>query len=1220
MLQAPAPDLLAAIVESSDDGIVSKTLQGIVTSWNRGAERIFGYTAVEVIGQPITILFPPDRLGEEEHFLRTIAAGGRVEHFETERVRKNGERIPVSVTLSPVRNADGVIVGASKIVRDISERRQLERRAAQATADLERVLSTVGEGLAVLDLDFRYIFVNDAAVQMMGIAREEVVGRTPWDLFPPEVTQEVLPRLEAARARGTVARYEAYHPAADRWFENRLYPAADRISIFFSDITSRRKAEEALRRSEENQRLLVSLNDAARGLPRAEDVMWEVVKRVGAHFGVGRCTYGDIDAAQEHVVVTRDYTNGVPSVAGRHKLDDFGPLLIRDLKAGRTVVVADVALDARTNAPASAAAYTATETRSLLCVPLVKDGRFAALFVLHHPVPRAWSPDDVSLVEQIAERTWFGVESARAEAALRESRDVLSLAMRGGRMGAWARNLFTNEVWWSRELEEIFGLPPGGFAGTEEGFMAFIHEADRARVEAAVSAAVAGRADYVVDFRFRHPVDGWRWMEGRGRAVYSDEGNAISLYGLGIDITERRAFEDALSAARDAADADAERLSVALSAARLGDWSWDAASDVVLLSGRAAEIFGVDRDAPITWAALRELLHPDDRERARIAVEDSLARHTDYLIEYRLASDGRDRWISASGRGRYGDDGRVLGMLGVVQDITRDRLLVRLDDDVRSLTDPEAITYTAASVLGEHLRVNRCAYAVVDDDEDGFSLTGNYTNGTHSIVGRYRFRQFGEACLQLMRAGEPYVVADSRRDARISAGDLESYEATGIRGVVCVPIRKGGRLVAAMAVHTTSARPWRVAEVETVQQVASRCWESIERARVARERTSLLEAAQAANRAKDEFMAMLGHELRNPLSPILTALQLMKLRGATTLERERTVIERQVMHLTRLVDDLLDVSRIARGKVELKTERIELAEVVARAVEIASPLLEERRQALTVDVPRSGLLLDADAARLSQVVSNLLTNAAKYTPAGGRVIVSGVREAHEIVLRVRDTGIGIAADVLPRVFELFVQGHQPIDRAQGGLGLGLAIVRSLVERHGGRVAARSDGPGHGSEFEVRLPPAPTPGAGAAREAATFAAFPPVPEPGRISRLLVVDDNADAAEMMAEAFRMTGYEVRVAHDGPAALALAGVFQPHAALLDLGLPVMDGFELAGRLRELPGLERLRLIAVTGYGQESDRRRTAAAGFHHHVVKPVNLDALVSLLAGLDEPSLS
>ena len=236
-----------------------------------------------------------------------------------------------------------------------------------------------------------------------------------------------------------------------------------------------------------------------------------------------------------------------------------------------------------------------------------------------------------------------------------------------------------------------------------------------------------------------------------------------------------------------------------------------------------------------------------------------------------------------------------------------------------------------------------------------------------------------------------------------------------------------------------------------------------------REREQLArQEAEAANRAKDEFLAMLGHELRNPLSPILTALQLMKLRGGGGLERERTVIERQVSHLTRLVDDLLDVSRIARGKVELKEELVEIAEVVAKAIEIATPLLDQRTHALDVDVPRR-LWVRGDSIRLNQVVSNLLTNAAKYTPPGGRITVRATEERGEIVIRVRDTGIGIAPDVLPSVFDLFVQERQAIDRSQGGLGLGLTIVRNLVERHGGTVSAHSDGPGIGSEFVVRLP-------------------------------------------------------------------------------------------------------------------------------------------------------
>ncbi len=1084
--------------------------------------------------------------------------------------------------------------------------------------DLDRILSCVGDGIVVLDNDLRVVSINDAAVEMVGLPREAMINRTPWELFPPEVVKDTVSRIRQAVASGEVAHYEGHYPLTDRWFESRICPTVDGVSIFFTDITARKKAEDALRRSNESHRLLSSLNDGTRGLRDPNGVMLELVTRVGRHFRVSRCTYGEIDEAQTHVIVTNDYVDGVASVVGRHRLDDFGGALIADLRGGRTVIVPSVDADPRTSDPGAVAAFASIGTRALLCIPLVKESRFVALFVLHHRDPRVWSDDEVELMEQIAERTWFAVASARAVSALGENRDVLSLAMRGGRMGAWSRNLVSDEVWWSRELEDLFGLPPGGFEGTNSGFFSYVHEDDREAVEEAVAAAISGHHDYHVEFRFRHASGVWSWMEGRGRAVYADDGAPRSLYGIGIDITERKSFEQALAAARDAADSDAARLNLALSAAHLGDWSWEAPGDVVTLSPRAAEIFRLPPGPHTTWTAIRDLLHPDDRERARVAVEASVASRENYAIEYRLINGGRERWVSVSGRSRYDADGRVSGMFGVVQDITSDRMVVRLDDAVRPLVDPAEITFTAARLLGQHLDVNRCAYATVEGDEDTFALTGNYTRGAESIVGRYRFRQFGAECLRLMRAGEPYVVHDSANDPRIDDEDRQAYVRTAIGAVICVPIMKSGRFIAAMAVHTIAPRRWEPAEIALVQQVASRCWESLERARVEAERASLLESAEAANRAKDEFMAMLGHELRNPLSPILTALQLMKLRGDRASERERTVIERQVNHLTRLVDDLLDVSRIARGKVELKTEFVELAEVVASAIEVASPLIEARAHSLSVDVPRTGLGVHGDPARLGQVVSNLLTNAAKYTPPGGRIAISGGTDADDVVLRVRDTGIGIGADVLPRVFDVFVQGRQAIDRAEGGLGLGLSIVRSLVERHGGRVSVTSDGPDLGSEFLVRLPTAqaPVPADDPVGPHRTTGAVAPIAG----ARILIVDDNEDAVEMLAHALRIKGHQIHVAYDGPEALRIGAAARPDAALLDIGLPVMDGYELAARLKELPGLEGLRLIAVTGYGQDSDRRRTAAAGFDHHLVKPINLDVLDQLIATLLAPRAS
>ena len=369
----------------------------------------------------------------------------------------------------------------------------------------------------------------------------------------------------------------------------------------------------------------------------------------------------------------------------------------------------------------------------------------------------------------------------------------------------------------------------------------------------------------------------------------------------------------------------------------------------------------------------------------------------------------------------------------------------------------------------------------------------------------------------------------------------------------------------------------------------------------------LRQAAERANRAKDEFMAMLGHELRNPLSPIMTAVHLMKLQGPEGSERARTVIERQVNHLIRLVDDLLDVSRIARGKVALKKEVLEMAEVVAKGIEMMSPLLEQRGHTLTVDVPRRGLLVDGDPARLGQVVSNLLSNAAKYTSPAGRITVRAQHIDDNVVLSVRDTGMGIAPDVLPRVFDLFVQERQAIDRSLGGLGLGLTIVRNLIEGHGGSVSALSDGPGRGSEFVICLPRVTharevADSDNAAKSTATVAEGK-APAP----RVLVVDDNADAADVLTLLLTLKGYETRVANDAPTALRVAAEFLPDIAVVDIGLPVMDGYELASHLREIPGLGRLRLLALTGYGQEDDRRKSREAGFHGHLVKPVDVDAL-------------
>ncbi len=470
----------------------------------------------------------------------------------------------------------------------------------------------------------------------------------------------------------------------------------------------------------------------------------------------------------------------------------------------------------------------------------------------------------------------------------------------------------------------------------------------------------------------------------------------------------------------------------------------------------------------------------------------------------------------------------------------------------------------------------------------------------------------GEAALASIRARRPDVVLTDvmmpNLDGFGLVARLRADEATADLPVIVLSARAGeesrieGLQVGAddYLVKPFSAREL-IARVQVHVSLAQLRRRLLDRAEEARR------AAEDATRAKDEFLAMLGHELRNPLSPIVLAVQLMRLRGVNS--KELSVIERQLKQLMRLVDDLLDVSRITRGKVELHKERTSIAEVVKRAAETTQPLFQERQQALALDVP-GDLFVDGDPTRLQQVLANLLTNASKYSDPGTGVGVSAKTVGEGVEIRVRDHGIGIRPEMRERVFELFVQQPQALDRAAGGLGLGLAIVKNLVASHGGSVRVESDGPGTGSEFIVTLPSLPAAGGGA-RPAATGAATA-APRGAPVCRVLVVEDSADGATMLADSLASMGHEVRVAHDGRAALDMAASFHPDVAVLDIGLPEMSGYELAAHLRELPGGRAIRFVAATGYGRSRDRVTSMAAGFVDHLVKPVNLDRLREIVA--------
>jgi len=418
--------------------------------------------------------------------------------------------------------------------------------------------------------------------------------------------------------------------------------------------------------------------------------------------------------------------------------------------------------------------------------------------------------------------------------------------------------------------------------------------------------------------------------------------------------------------------------------------------------------------------------------------------------------------------------------------------------------------------------------------------------------------------------------------------------------------------IVAMAARTLGnvillERPIRVAALVSAASSALRA-----RSRQYESRAQLV-SLEDADRRKDEFLATLAHELRNPLAPIRNSVELLRLAGdkQPVVQNLADMMGRQVAHIVRLVDDLLEISRITRGAIELRRVPVQLAAVVSSAVETSRTIIDAGQHRLEMSLPAEEVWLDADPTRLAQVISNLLNNAAKYTDPGGRIRVAAQLDGGEVVIEVRDTGIGIPAALLPRVFEMFAQGSHAAARESGGLGIGLTLVRSLVEMHGGRVTAASDGAGKGSVLTVRLPVI-----GPVRQAGTPQPAPAPAAMKSLPRILVVDDNHDAADSLGALLEIIGARVIVAHDGPTALELVEAHQPDIVFLDIGMPQMDGYEVARRIRQLPQAADTILVALTGWGQEKDRLQSEAAGFDRHLVKPADLDALRALLAAVGQ----
>jgi len=1294
---------LAAIVESSHDAIVSKDLDGTIRTWNGGAERIFGYQAAEAVGKSITLVIPPDRLDEEHYILDRLRRGERVEHFETQRLHKDGHLVEISLTVSPIRDAEGHIIGASKVARDVTEAKRAQRALASA-------LQAGEVGTYYWDIKADRVTGDRNFVRILGVLADERAS-APLDEFLSVIHPDDRDRL-TAEIQETIAtdapfrsEYRVIGPAGERWLLAR--GAVERLaggepvgwSGVVVDITDRRRAEEALARS--RSRLEYAVQASGIGFWYCDlpfDILqWD--ERVKSHFWLPPNTQVSIEMFYDRI----------------HP-DDREPTR----EAIERCVSERKGYDVyyRTVDP---------ETRAEKWIHAI--GR-AAFDQAGAPIRFDGVTQDVT-------------EQRRSEAALRESNDRFTIVARATNDAVWDWDIRTDAVWWNEGVTTLFGHRREDVGPNAEWWYKHIHPEDRERVISGIHSIIDhGVLNWSDEYRFLKADDTYATILDRGYAIYEAR-KIIRLVGAMQDVTGRRRMEErlreseqrfrslfesmdegyclvepvlddanrpvdyrylmanpALEAQTGMAEiigktalevmpnhercwieayahvaATGERVRRTDWVADLGRW-FDVSAFPVGSSGdrKVGVLFNDISERKRAEALLRE---KDERlkllvDRARdyavmvtdqdgkviewaggaqgitgFAPEEILGKPADAIFTpedraagvpakemEKAAREGRaedKRWHLRKDGDQFfadgvmvplrGDDGALHGFGKVFRDMTSRQ---RAEEAVRFLAESSA---TLAELVDYQSTLNRIAnlavagfadWCVIDMiGEDGkperLTVTGAETIGDVAAARTYdaAFRRAdgaSGAVPHVLRTGEPEVVADlSEADPETAPQGpvrLARLRDLGIRSYLCVPLLSRGRVIGGMTFLSSSPRRrFGPEELRVVQNLAERVTAAIENAQ-------LYQTLQEQDRRKDEFLATLAHELRNPLAPIRNGLQILRMdqvneESAQTL----SMMDRQLGHITHLVDDLMDVARVSSGKVVLRLERVLLRSIVEAAVETSRQAIEMADHELGLRMPREPLTVEADRTRLVQVLANLLNNAAKYTPQGGRISLEVVRDHGWAVIRVTDTGLGIPAEMLPTIFDMFTQVGTSLERSQGGLGIGLTLVKRLVEMHGGTVSAESRGPEQGSTFIVRIPLAAE-GAPAANSEPVAVAGPA----GHRLEILVVDDNRDSAVTLARLLKMQGHLVKTAHDGPETLRLLANYRPHLILLDLGLPGMSGYEVARRIRESTVLRNVTMVALTGWGQEEDRRRTREAGFDHHMVKPADPNELESIVSSI------
>ena len=818
--------------------------------------------------------------------------------------------------------------------------------------------------------------------------------------------------------------------------------------------------------------------------------------------------------------------------------------------------------------------------------------------------------------QQTGDRPLQGAPGANGDERFRRLLEKLSAAA----YTCDAQGLIT---YFNRQAEQLWGRAPrlndphdrfcGSFRLFAPGGARVDHE------QCWMALALRNREDYSGQEIVIEREDGsFATVLANASPLFDDGGQLTGALNVLVDISDRKRAEEAQSRLAAIVESSDDAIVSKTLDGRILSWNGGAER---LFGYTASEAIG----APITLIVPPELREEESSILERLRHGERI----DHFETVRVAKDGRRIDISLSISPVRDAAGRIIGAAKVARDVTARKeaernLLAAKDELAAQLADLGRLhemslrlstTLELQPILDETLRTaiaiggaDMGLLAIWDAEADRLVSGARWGFAEEALAALESLASAGasNACFRERRR---IVVEDIAAEPRFET-DREAARAAGFRAIHATPVAtRRGEVIGVLCAYFRHPHHPAERELRLTDLCARQAADFIENARLyARQRE--------ADQRKDEFLATLAHELRNPLAPISNSLHLLRLSGELdpAVARVRDIMERQVAHLVRLVDDLLEVSRITRGKIELRKETIELASIIDGAVETTRPLIDSSAHQLAIAVPPEPITLSADPLRLMQVVANLLTNAAKYTERGGQIWLAARREGDEAVISVRDTGLGIPPEMIAHVFDLFSQVDRTLNRAQGGLGIGLTLARSFVQMHGGSIEAYSDGPGKGSEFVVRIPVLRE----ARRVHAAAPAAPVVPAVLPPRTVLVVDDEPSSAYTLGKLLELMGQCARTASDGAAALAEIEASRPDVIISDIAMPHMDGFEFARRVRANPAFRGVTLVALTGFGQESDRRQAQEAGFDRHLVKPVSIAALQDLLAELPAAS--